>query len=186
MNVLASILRSTRGKAVTVLFIASSTTLLAQLPTSIVQSELERFERDKKAALQPVIAAHEKRLTDLQASLTKAGRLDEALAAREAIARLKTDRGQGAELLPGSVWSRGSGPGTVKLLQSGLAVSGDGMWEARGLVTRWEHKGGQVVLLTIEKGRSDKLCEVWIFDPTWTAFSGYDFDGLPVEGKLLR
>jgi hypothetical protein len=156
---------------------------------SAVQVELLRLEREKEAALRPVLQASQVRLAQLQAEFTRAGRLDEAVAAREALKRLNSGE-QGASWLVGTTWTRKPEnfpqAGQLKLLASGLTKSGDGGWEAGGLVTRWEHVGGRVVLLTIEKGRSDQLCEVWIFDPQWKSYQGYSFEGVKVEGAEVK
>ncbi|WP_206026186.1 hypothetical protein [Roseimicrobium sp. ORNL1] len=174
--------------ATSLLFAAPWSPASAQ-PPSAVQTELERLEREKEAALRPVIQASQQRLAQMQAEFTKAGRLDEAVAARDALEQLKTGNGE-ANRLAGTTWSRKPdnipNKGYVKLLASGLAKSADGGWESAGLVTRWEHVGGRVVLLTIEKGRSDHLCEVWLFDPQWKSYKGFAFDGVRVEGSEAK
>jgi hypothetical protein len=161
----------------------------AESPPSVVQAELARLEREKEAALRPVIQASRQRLTQMLSEFTQAGRLDEAVAAREALKYLKSGE-EGATWLAGTMWTRKPEnlptAGELTLLASGLAVSKDGSWEARGLVTRWEHVGGRVVLLTIEQGRSDQLCEVWIFDPQWKSYKGYSFEGVRVEGTEVK
>ena len=116
---------------------------------SAVQTELARLEREKEAALRPVIQASQQRLAQMQAEFTRAGRLDEAVAARDALQQLKTGSGEASRLV-GTTWSRKPDnipdKGYVRLLASGLAKSADGGWESTGLVTRWEHVGGRVVL----------------------------------------
>jgi hypothetical protein len=167
------------------LFLVLPARLASGQQPSAVQAELARLEKEKEAAVRPAIQASQQRLAQMQAEFTRAGRLDEALAARDALKQLKTDGGE-ASWLVGTTWSRKPDnipdKGYVKLLASGLAKSADGGWESSGLVTRWEHVGGRVVLLTIEKGRSDQLCEVWIFDPQWKSYKGYSFEGVKVEG----
>jgi hypothetical protein len=175
-----------KASAVLALSLAS---LAGQQP-SAVQVELERLEREKEAALRPVILASQQRLAKMLAEFTRTGRLDEAVTAKEALQQLQTGNGETSRLA-GTEWTRKPEnlpdvTGYLKLLASGLAKSKDGSWEARGLVTRWEHVGGRVVLLTIEQGRSDQLCEVWIFDPKWKSYKGYSFEGVRVEGAEVN
>jgi hypothetical protein len=158
-------------------------------PPSAVRTELERLEREKEEALRPVILASQHRLAQMYAEFTNAGQQDEAAAAKAALQQLQATNGD-ASPLGDTQWSRKADnfpdTGHVKLLASGLAKSADGNWEERGLITRWEHVGGRVVLLTIEQGRSDQLCEVWIFDSQWKSYKGYSFEGVKVEGAEVR
>lgn len=157
-------------------------------PPSAVRTELERLEREKEEALRPVILASQHRMAQLYSEFSRAGLQEEAAAAKEALQQLQT-HGESSPL-GDTQWSRKPDnrpdTGYVKLLASGLAQSADGNWEERDLVTRWEHVGGRVVLLTIEQGRSDQLCEVWIFDPEWKSYKGYSFEGVKVEGAEVK
>lgn len=157
-------------------------------PPAAVRAELERLEREKEEALRPVILASQHRLAQLYSELSRTGRQEEAAAAKEALQQLQT-HGE-ANPLGDTQWSRKADnfpdTGYVSLLASGLAKSADGNWEERGLITRWEHVGGRVVLLTIEQGRSDQLCEVWIFDSQWKSYKGYSFEGVKVEGAEVE
>jgi hypothetical protein len=158
-------------------------------PPAAVRAELQRLEREKEEALRPVILASQHRLAQLYAEFSRAGQQEEATAAKEALQQLQATNGD-ASPLGGTHWSRKPDnlpdTGYVRLLASGLAKSADGNWEERGLITRWEHVGGRVVLLTIEQGRSDQLCEVWIFDSQWKSYKGYSFEGVKVEGAEVK
>lgn len=68
-------------------------------------------------------------------------------------------------------------------------------WTGRGLVTRWEAIDRRTVLLIIDKGRTQDLYAVLMFDEAVSAFAGYNFHygtrlevsrklDLPVEGRI--
>jgi hypothetical protein len=42
-----------------------------------------------------------------------------------------------------------------------------------------------VALLTIEKGRNDQLCEIWLINSDWSSYKGFSFEGRKQEGRLV-
>jgi|GEM_PF-2673992 len=151
----------------------------AQTP---LERERARFEAEAATALAPVREAYRLRLLAALDSLTKAGQLDAAVEVRAELATISGIKpGNQNAPIAGQKWEWDKGQ--VIFARDGFVKSSDGGWEARGLVTSWKHLGNGVLILHIDKGRNDQKIALLQFNPTWTEYSGWSFDGTVIATR---
>lgn len=94
---------------------------------------------------------------------------------------VKLEAGDPSFPIAGQTW--GWQFGAIKFGTDGLVHTLDGNWEKRGLVTTYKHIGNGVVLIEIIKGRDSQLISLLKFNPSWSEYTGWDFDGKRIDTR---
>lgn len=164
-----------------VLSLALAGAALAGLPDPVANAR-QSFEREKAALARPAVTAYVARLAEIEKAATAAGRLDEALAARQERQRATQEADPGAWLV-GQTWQWWH----EKLTFRPDGIAENPVWTEGGQTMSWRDVGGGIVILNLVKGRDTNRVALLVFNPDRTSYRGFDFNGKPLsENKRIK
>lgn len=164
-----------------VLSLALAGAAVAGLPDPVANAR-QAFEREKAALARPAATAYVARLAEIEKAATTAGRLDEALAARQERQRAALEVDPGA-WLAGQTWQWWHEKVTFRA--DGIAENP--VWTEGGQTMSWRDVGGGIVILNLVKGRDTNRVALLVFSPDRTSYRGFDFNGKPLaENKRIK